>query len=581
MIAEKLYSPSQVAQLLGTTSAEVDGWIRQGRLESLRLPGGRVGVGELALVRFLKSQGIDLQEMMAQVLVEEAKSPRPELDDVPADSGPAETGCHAEQSEASRRATMGQRAPQRDSLRPCSEPALSLPKGQASPPTTGAQNDNLLHVTDNLVTPRPGADPAAPASSAPPRQAPPPRVELAPPLKAEDSAATHSALAAAGPVAEAILRDALRRGATAIHFESQSDGLTLRLRLGGRLYEKPNFRRRFPSAMAPNLLAAFKRLVGLDVLESHRPQEGALKLTLAGQELDLRISTCPTQFGQNLVVILQPAAAAPAAMDDLGLAPEDLAALRQVLAEPAGLILVTAPLGANTARTLLALAAAATAHDRSTAVLSDGFGAALPGAIHVSRARAIGLGDAAVIRALQRQDADAIVIDEIRDAPAFVAAVCAAQAGSKVLAASIDHSLAADPTILTAAGADPLAVSQALRAMIVQRTLRRICLHCKAPAPVDPDLLHRLAVDPSSAGPTWIGRGCDLCRHTGFSGEVDAMAVMIVDPTVARRISMRSDAPSIDEAARRRSARTLPEAVLGLAWEGVTSLEEAARVLGW
>jgi general secretion pathway protein E len=524
MIAEKLYSPKQVAQLLGTSSAEVDGWIRQGRLQTLHLPGGRVGVGELALVKFLKTQGIDLQELMAQILVEKAKSPPPEADADPVADFPAEPP---------------------PAVRPPEPPAAPGAKPVFSPP------------------PRP----------APPRPTTPPR--------AEESAATAAALVAAGPVVEAILRDALRRDATAIHFESQPDGLTLRLRIDGRLYEKPNFRRRFPAAMAPSLLAGFQRLVGLEAGTSDEPQEGVMRLPLAGQERELRVSTCPTQYGRNLVVVLQPVAAAPAALDSLGLASEDLAALRQVLAEPAGLILVTAPPGVATARVLLALAAAASTPDRGTTVLSDGFGAALPGAVRMSRAQAAGLADAALIRALRRQDADVIVIDEIRDGPALVAAAQAAQAGSKVLAASADRSLTADPTILTAAGADPLTVSQALRAMIVLRTLRRICESCKAPAPADPDLLNRLNVDPASAGPTWTGRGCDLCHHTGFSGEIEAMAVMIVDPMVARRISMRSDAPSLDEAARRRSARTLPEAILDLVWKGATSLEEAARVLGW
>jgi general secretion pathway protein E len=524
MIAEKLYSPNQVAQLLGTSAAEVDGWIRQGRLQSLHLPGGRTGVGELALVQFLKTQGIDLRELMAQILVEKAKAPPPEPDD------------------------------------DLAEPAFAEPAFAAPPP-----------VADPPEAPAPAAPSAAP---------PPPR--KTPPQNPAATSASTAALAAAGPVVEATLRDALQRGATAIHFESQPDGLALRLRIGGRLYEKPNFRRRFPPAMASSLLAGFKRLAGLDLGSLNRPQKGDLKLFLEGRTLDVRVSTCPTQHGQNLVIVLRPASADPVPLDQLGLASEDLAAIRQVLAEPAGLILVTAPPGVSTTRTLLALAAAAAAPHRSTAVLSDGgFGAALPGAIHVSRAQAAGLGDAAVIRALQRQDADVIVIDEIRDGPALIAAVEAAQAGSQVLAASADHSLAPDPTMLTAAGADPLAVSQALRAMIVQRTLRLLCSSCKAPAPVDADLLHRMNLDPDTAPPTWIGCGCDLCRHTGFSGEVEALAVTIIDPRVARRISMRSDAPSIEEAARHRSVRTLPEAVLSRVWEGAASLEEAARVLGW
>jgi type II secretory ATPase GspE/PulE/Tfp pilus assembly ATPase PilB-like protein len=417
--------------------------------------------------------------------------------------------------------------------------------------------------------PRAKAPPARAAVSRPAAKAPPGRAASSPPAGNVDH------------IVDAILADAVKRRATAVHLEPQSDGLALRLRIGGRLYEKPNFRQRLPQGMAASLLAAFEQRAGLDAGDSGEPREGAFSTCLAGRNIEFGLSTCPTVHGKSLVVRIPPTTQA-ARIEDLGLAPDDLAALRHVLAEAGGLVLITAPPRTAVARTLLALAAAVAAPERSTALVGDALDGPLPGAIRVRKPGGVGPSLAALVRGLRGQDADVIVIDGILDRATAAAAVEAGAAGHLVLAAMPSRTPAPDPTILTAAGIDPLAVSQTLLAVIVQRTLRRICGHCKSPAPIDPDLLKRGNFDPLSASPTtWIGRGCAHCRRTGYAGEVDAFAVLTVEPEVARRISAGGDGRSINEAARRAGARTLPEAIMERVREGATSLEEAARVLGW
>jgi type II secretory ATPase GspE/PulE/Tfp pilus assembly ATPase PilB-like protein len=450
--------------------------------------------------------------------------------------------------------------------------------GQGSPQDLGTPP-----MPAEAPAPRAKAPPAPAAVSRPFAKAPPAPAEAsaprakAPPARAASSPPTDSAAC----IVDAILADAVKRRATAIHLESQSDGLALRLRIGGRLYEKPNFRQRLPQGMAASLLAAFEQRAGLGAGASGEPREGAFSACLAGRNIELGLSTCPTVHGKSLVVRIPPAAEA-ARIEDLGLAPDDLAALRHVLAEPGGLVLVTAPPRTAVARTLLALAAAVAAPERSTALVGDALDGRLPGAIHVRRPAGVGPSVAALVRGLRGQDADVIVIDAILDRATAAAAVEAGAAGHLVLAAMPGRAPAPDPTILTATGVDPLAVSQTLLAVIVQRTLRRICGHCKSPAPIDPDLLTRGNFDPLSASPTtWIGRGCAHCRRTGHAGEVDAFAVLTVDPELARRISAGADGRSINEAARRAGARTLAEAIMQRVREGATSLEEAARVLGW
>jgi len=596
-MTERLYSTQQVAQLLGTSPKTVGDWIRQGRLQAEQLPGGRVCVGESSLARFLESQGIDLEGLMARIVLAEAKSRRPE-------PGRPATG-NAPPSAAPEFAAPPAKPP--PASLPVSAPAAKAPpapaeapapRTKAPPPTPGTPSVGggggmptpLLrghvhgmgeampserragHAThDDQGSPQDlGKPPVRAAGSGPAAKAPPARAACSP---AADNAAR---------IVDAILADAVKRRATAIHLEPQSDGLALRLRIGGRLYEKPNFRQRLPQGMAASLLAAFERRAGLDAGDSGEPREGAFSMRLAGRNIAFGLSTCPTLHGKGLVVRISPMAAETARIEDLGLSPDDLAALRHALAEPGGLVLVTAPPRTAVARTLLALAAAVAAPGRSTALVGDALDGPLPGAIHVRRPAGVGPSLAALVRGLRGQDADVIVIDAILDRATAAAAVEAGAAGHLVLAAMPGRAPAPDPTILTAAGVDPLAVSQTLLAVIVQRTLRRICGHCKSPAPIDAALLKRGNFDPTAASPTtWIGRGCAPCRHTGYAGEVDAFAMLTVEPEVARRICAGADSRSINEAARRAGARTLPEAIMERVREGATSLEEAARVLGW
>jgi excisionase family DNA binding protein len=578
-MTERLYSTQQVAQLLGTSPKTVGDWIRQGRLQAEQLPGGRVCVGESSLARFLESQGIDLEGLMAQIVLAEAKSRRPEPgrpasgnafpSAAPEFAAPAAKPPPPAPAEAPGPRAKAPPAPAEAPAPRAKAPPARAASSPPAPAAVSAPATKAPPVRAAVSAPAAKAPPIPAAVSAPATKAPPARAASSPPAGNVDH------------IVDAILADAVKRRATAIHLESQSDGLALRLRIGGRLYEKPNFRQRLPQGMAARLLAAFEQRAGLAAGASGEPREGAFSTCLAGRNIELGLSTCPTVQGKSLVVRIPPTTQA-ARIEDLGLAPDDLAALRHVLAEPGGLVLVTAPPRTAVARTLLALASAVAAPERSTALVGDALGGPLPGAIHVRRPAGMGPSVAALVRGLRGQDADVIVIDEVLDRATAAAAVEAGAAGHLVLAAMPGRALAPDPTILTAAGVDPLAVSQALLAVIVQRTLRRICGHCKSPAPIDPDLLKRGNFDPLSASPTtWIGRGCAHCRRTGYAGEVDAFAVLTVDPEVARRISAGGDGRSINEAARRAGARTLPEAIMERVREGATSLEEAERVLGW
>jgi type II secretory ATPase GspE/PulE/Tfp pilus assembly ATPase PilB-like protein len=500
-MAERLFSPQQVAELLGVTPDTIHGWVRRGWLGSERLLEGRLVIGESAVARFLKNQGIDIEELFVKSVAREGAARPP--------AGEA----------AGARAT-------------------------APPPPVAAVEDRLRA--------------ASPES---------------PPLGAAEGIPA----GAVGQVFDAVLKDALKRGATAIHFDAQPDGLTLRLRVGGRLYEKPRFNLRLPKGMRTSLPALCKRLGGLRPEETARPQGGGFKVRMEGQDRHFRITSCPTSAGESIVIVLDSRKAAPA-IDGLGFSEEDLAAVRRMLAEPAGLVLVTAPPRSIGLRLLAALATTPAVGERRMAVIARRMDFEVPGALYV-RPDAEAIPPAAAIRAAADQDTEVILLDNLRDSAAVSAALDAA-AERLVLAGLAVRGDGIDPTLLADAGADPLALAQSLLGIVSAAPLRLICDACRTSAVADRELLRRMALEgEDNALRVWRGSGCAACNKTGYAGETTAAAVLAADEELARLLRRSAGRQAIGEFLCRAGVRTLRDAVIEKVLAGETTLEEAVRAL--
>ena len=501
-MAERLYSPQQVAELLGVTPDTIHGWVRRGWLGSERLLEGRLVIGETAVARFLKNQGIDIEELFVKSVMREG-------------------GARSPGSEAG-------------------EPRAAEP----SPPPAAAAEERSH---------------AAPAEPSP------------------GGAAGDIPAGAVGRVFDAVLKDALKRGATAIHFDSRPDGLTLRLRVGGRLYEKTHFKPRLPKGMRTSLPALCKRLGGLRPEETARPQSGGFKVRLEGQDRHFRITSCPTSAGESIVIVLDGRKAA-SPVDGFGFSGEELAAVRRMLAEPAGLVLVTAPPRSIGPRLLSALATILGAGERRVAVIARRMDFEVPGAMHV-KPDGGAMSPAAAIRAVADLDTDVILVDNLCDRAAVAAALDAA-AERLVLAGLAARGDGIDPTLLTEAGADPLALAQALLGIVSAAPVRLICEVCRTSVAADPDLLRRMALEGEGEDlRVWRGSGCAACNETGYAGETTATAVLAADEELARLLRRSAGRQAIEGFICRAGVRTLRDAVIEKVLAGETSLEEAVRVL--
>jgi type IV pilus assembly protein PilB len=501
-MAERLYSPQQVAELLGVTPETIHGWVRRGWLGAERLLEGRLVIGESAVAQFLKNQGIDIEELFVKTVMREGAG------------------------------------------RPAAGTAAESRAAEASPP------------------------PAPPPAERP---------QTAPPAATSAAAASDLPAGAVGQVLDAVLKDAVNRGATAIHLDAEGDGLALRLRVGGRLYEKTQFKPRLPKGMRTSLPALCKRLSGLRPEETARPQGGGFRVRIDGQDRHFRIQSCPTSRGERIVITLAGRQTAPA-IEGLGFSEEDLALVRRMLAEPAGLVLVASPPRSVGPRFLASLAAVLGAGERRIAVIARRTDFEIPGAFYV-RPDAEAMPTAAAIRAVAEQDTDVIVLEDLCDSAAVAAALDAA-GERRVLAGLAIRGDGGGPSLLADAGADHLALAQSLVGTISVAALRRICDSCRTTAATDLELLTRLGLGgEADVVRSWSGSGCAACGQTGYAGETTATAVLAIGEEMARLIRCSAGRQAIEEAARRAGARTLRDAVMEKVLAGETSLEEAARAL--
>ena len=527
-MAERLYSLDQVADLLGSPPADVAAWIRTGWLAGETLPGGGVRVSEAGLVRFLKDRGVDLEAVLASAARRQ-------------DAGPAEVGAGEPASPA---AAAGPSAP---------APAAAAP----SP----AEKDASLAPPQDLVEglAQPDKKVAATFSGEPGKASAPAPVPCA------DLGSD-----AAGRLAEAILGDAIRRRAEAIHLEPRPDGLVLLLRIDGHLRQKPNFRARLPKDLAPRLA---ERLKVLADLRPDGPPTGTFRVALNGGALEFRVAACPTACGERLVI--RPAdGAADLSLDALGMTAEDVAKVRGMLAETSGLLVVAGPPRSGRTATLRAMIAHLAPEDRKTLAVARDGSYATAGAESVP---APNWGEMAErVQAAAAQDTAVLVVDEVRDGRTAAAAVWAALDGHLVLAALASRARWPDPTALVSPQVDAVALSTTLVGMMVQRLVRTVCPHCKREVQAEGAVLESLGGKGATVA---AAGGCPRCYQTGYAGRTGLFSVLRLDEPLGKGLAAGTPALAMHQAARQAGLKSLWQAGLAKVRDRQTTLDEIIRVL--
>jgi type IV pilus assembly protein PilB len=373
-----------------------------------------------------------------------------------------------------------------------------------------------------------------------------------------------------------VLLDAINKGASDIHFEPYEKSYRVRIRQDGILREITHP----PIGLAAKISARIKVMSRLDISERRVPQDGRIKLTLSkNRAIDFRVSTCPTLFGEKIVMRILDPSSAKLGIDALGYEPEQKEMYMDALAKPYGMILVTGPTGSGKTVSLYTGLNILNTAERNISTAEDPAEINLPGVNQVNVHPKVGLTFASALKAFLRQDPDVIMVGEIRDLETAEIAIKAAQTGHLVL--STLHTNDAPQTLARLAniGVAPYNIASAVTIIIAQRLARRLCNHCKTPEDIPRKaLLEEGFKEEELDGLTvYKAVGCDQCTD-GYKGRVGIYQVMGISEEMGRIIMQGGNAMDLAAQAKREGVADLRESGLKKVKDGITSLEEINRV---
>ncbi len=377
-----------------------------------------------------------------------------------------------------------------------------------------------------------------------------------------------------------VLLHAASRGATQVHVEPSERGLRIRLRIDGVLQPESEL----PLGLRGAVITRFKLMAGLDVAERRTPQEGQIRGFHAGmeREIDLRVATMPTAAGEKLVLRLLDRSSGPHDLGGLGLEVEQLRQARAALARPQGLTIVAGPAGSGTTTTLYAAVSELAGDSVSVATVEDPVEYALPGCTQVQVQKDSGLGVAAAIDALLRQDPDILMISALPDLEAVDAAVRAAISGRRVLTTLPTGDAAATLGRLVHLGIEPYLVAAAVSLVIAQRLVRRLCGECASDDPgATASRLIEAGMTPQQAQACRPrrARGCKACLG-GYRGRVALFEVLPVGATLQERIAEGAGEAELRAEAVRLGLRSLRDVGLAQVAAGAIGLDDLLRATG-
>ena len=374
-----------------------------------------------------------------------------------------------------------------------------------------------------------------------------------------------------------VLIDAIRRGASDIHFEPYETDYRVRLRIDGLLKSVA----KAPVKLSPRIAARLKVMAQLDIAEKRVPQDGRIKLNLSKtKQIDFRVSTLPTLFGEKVVLRILDGSAAKLGIDKLGYEPDQQALFEAAIQKPYGMVLVTGPTGSGKTVSLYTALGILNDDLRNISTVEDPVEIRLPGVNQVQQNTKRGMTFAAALRSFLRQDPDIIMVGEIRDLETAEIAIKAAQTGHMVL--STLHTNDAPQTIarLMNMGIAPYNITSSVTLVIAQRLARRLCTKCRKPQelPVNALLAEGFTQAEIDAGFTlYQAVGCDDCTE-GYKGRTGIYQVMPMSDEIQAIVLAGGNAMQIAEVAQQAGVRDLRQSALMKARNGITSLAEINRV---
>jgi type IV pilus assembly protein PilB len=374
-------------------------------------------------------------------------------------------------------------------------------------------------------------------------------------------------------VVNGILTEAIRRGASDIHIEPYEKDFRVRLRIDGTLVDVTHI----PMEMKRAVIARFKIMSRMDIGESRVPQDGRIKIKMGGKEVDFRVNTLPTLFGEKVVLRILSKGNLQLDMQKLGFEDHQLALFRKGIAAPNGMVLVTGPTGSGKTTTLYSALMELNMVSDNLSTVEDPVEYNLEGVNQVQINKDVGLSFASALRSLLRQDPDTVLVGEIRDFETAEVAVQAALTGHLVLSTLHTNDTVSTITRMVNMGLEPFLVTASVNTIIAQRLLRTLCNHCKEPVVLPPEQIEELGIKGMADNPRFHkARGCNECNNTGYKGRVAIYEVLEYNPTLKEMTLAGRTAIEIKRSAIQQfGLQSLRISALRKAVEGRTSVEEA------
>ncbi|PQV64931.1 type IV pilus assembly protein PilB [Abditibacterium utsteinense] len=378
-------------------------------------------------------------------------------------------------------------------------------------------------------------------------------------------------------IVNTVLLYALKDGASDIHIEPQQKGVRIRYRIDGVLHEQM----KIPQYVLNPLISRIKIMSEMNIAERRVPQDGRIKLTMQGKEYDMRVNTCPTVWGEKIVMRVLDKSSVMLGLDKIGLYPDHQEELLDIANQPNGMLYVCGPTGSGKTTTLYSLLNVVSTIEKNVSTVEDPVEYQLPGLTQVQVNRKAGLTFATALRAFLRQDPDVIMVGEIRDLETAEIAVQASLTGHFVLSTIHTNDAPSTATRLGDMGVEPFLISASLTGALAQRLARTICKNCKEEYTPPRETLMRFGFDPlkNQTQKFWHGRGCDACKQTGYKGRTGIYELMRVNEEMQELIVRRSPVTELREAARANGMRTLQEDGFQKCKDGHTTVEEVMRVV--
>jgi general secretion pathway protein E len=377
---------------------------------------------------------------------------------------------------------------------------------------------------------------------------------------------------------EFMLQHAFESRASDIHIEPKRETSTIRFRIDGVLHPIQTM----PRVVHRAVVSRLKTMSRLDIAEKRRPQDGRVKTTRDGRDVELRVSTLPTAFDEKMVLRIFDPQVLMQSLGDLGFFPDELAHFNDFISRPHGIVLVTGPTGSGKTTTLYSALRLVANDQVNVTTIEDPIEMVAEELNQVAVQPKVGVTFAAALRHILRQDPDVIMVGEIRDGETAQYAIQAALTGHLVFSTLHTNDAASAISRLVDLGVERFLISSTLVGAMAQRLVRKVCPHCVVDRFLTSEEVAtlRIAVPPGKRLKVREGAGCHECRGTGYLGRTAIFEILPVDEAIKEKVLAAADSPEIKRTAVEHGMRTLRQSALRKLADGVTTFEEVVRVTG-